>query len=220
MPVRQVQQIGHNIIGGVPSRKLGRMVHFESLIEERYIRLIEYAPEVVWYEEQPCTIRYRANHHDHPYTPDVLVRWRSGTTTLVECKPQHQVSDPKNALKWTAARLWCAAQQWTFVVVTDATLLPFAPLLDNLRLLLSHAHHPVPPEVREIVLRVMHDIGGQCSIATLMEHCPQLDPLLDRTHVLALLYDGILSADLTQPLHLAETIIAWKGAADAPTRCL
>ncbi len=40
MPIRNVSNHGKNITGAIPSRKLGRMVHFESLTERAYYYLL------------------------------------------------------------------------------------------------------------------------------------------------------------------------------------
>ena len=44
--------------GRFPSLKLGRMVAFESLIEQDYLCVLDYDPDVITFEEQPLSIQY------------------------------------------------------------------------------------------------------------------------------------------------------------------
>ncbi|HEU5379687.1 MAG TPA: TnsA endonuclease N-terminal domain-containing protein, partial [Ktedonobacteraceae bacterium] len=82
MPVRNVSNHGGNMTGAIPSRKLGRMVHFESLTERAYIYLLEHDDQVTRYEEQPCTIHYHVEEQRRRYTPDFAVSWTEGLPSL------------------------------------------------------------------------------------------------------------------------------------------
>ena len=73
MPVRKVSGRGRNMIGHFPSLKLGRMVAFESLIEQDYLYVLDYETEVTWFEEQPLTIAYTWQEKPYEYTPDFHV---------------------------------------------------------------------------------------------------------------------------------------------------
>ncbi len=114
IPVRDLAKRRGSISGAVPSRKIDRMVHNESLIVRGHINIFEYDPSVQTYEEL-CTFHYRFDGSEHRYTSVLSVTW-SGH------KPVGYVSDPENALKWTAARLWRADHNNEIVLVTNAIL--------------------------------------------------------------------------------------------------
>lgn len=113
MPVRNPSnRYGRNIVGRFPSLKLGRMVAFESRIEQDQIYLMEYDQNIVFYEEQPLTIEYRFENKLYKYTPDFQVVDANDRYTLVECKPQKFVVTDKNQRKFDAGKLWCTSRNW------------------------------------------------------------------------------------------------------------
>jgi hypothetical protein len=107
MPVRKVSNRGKNIIGGLPSIKLSRMVAFESLIERDLIYLLEFEQEVAWYAEQPFTIPYQHHGKALAYTPDFHIL-RGGQNVVAECKPAKFANTDENLVKFEAASAWCA----------------------------------------------------------------------------------------------------------------
>lgn len=211
MPVRNVSNHGRNMTGAIPSRKLGRMVHFESLTERAYIYLLEHDWQVERYEEQPCRIRYRLAGKEHHYTPDVAVFWREGPPSLVECKPTAHLDDPDNQLKWTAARLWCARHGFTFAVVTEALVQQHAILLDNLGALASHAYQRCAPQALDAVLAIVQAEGVPLAVGSVVERLPQLGREQTRACIWHLLATGTLTADLTMPLHIKTTLVSLGG---------
>lgn len=211
MPVRNVSNHGGNVTGAIPSRKLGRMVHFESLTERAYLYLLEHDPQVERYEEQPCRIRYDLAGQNHHYTPDVAVFWREGLPSLVECKPDARVDDPDNLPKWTAARLWCARHDYTFAVVTEALMQQHAILLDNLGALAGHAYQRYAPPALDAVLAVVLAAGGSLTVSAAVERLSQFHLQHARACIWHLLATGILLTDLTKPLHVKTTLVSLGG---------
>jgi hypothetical protein len=211
MPVRNVSNYGGNITGAVPSRKLGRIVHFESLTERAYIYLLEHDQQVEHYEEQPCTIHYFVEGQRRRYTPDFAVSWTEGLPSLVECKPTAHLDDLDNHLKWTAAQLWCGRHGYTFAVVTDALVQQHAILLDNLGALAGHAYQRYAPQTLDAVLAAVQGAGAPVTVGTVVEQLPQLRPQHARACIWHLLAVGALTADLTQPLHVKSTFVSLGG---------
>jgi hypothetical protein len=211
MPVRNVSNHGGNITGAIPSRKLGRMVHFESLTERAYLYLLEHDPQVARYEEQPCRIRYQIAGREHHYTPDVAVFWREGLPSLIECKPAARLDDPDNQAKWMAARLWCAQHGYTFAVVTEALAQQHAILLDNLGALAGHAYQRYAPQALDAVLAVVQAAGGPLTVSAAVERLPQIRPQHARACIWHLLATGTLLTDLTKPLHVKTTLVSLGG---------
>jgi hypothetical protein len=204
MPVRKA---GNRAI---PSLKLGRMVHYESRIERAYIYLLEYDRAVKFYEEQPCTITYWYNQQKHYYTPDFLVHWIYDTRlpTLVECKPHTKLQETENRLKWTAARLWCTRHKYEFAVVTDTLLSENRILLDNLEMLMSHAHQAFTPQFQLHILTQLKEAGGKLSVADLASRSTtaNLAALDVKSCIWQLLFQGRLEADLTKPVNFTTPV--------------
>lgn len=95
MPVRKVvTRSGKRFRGKFPSRKLGRMVQWESLLERDAILVLEHRPDVDWYEEQPSEeIYYDAYGTPWRYTPDFGVRLTDGSEFHIEVKPSGKLVD-------------------------------------------------------------------------------------------------------------------------------
>ena len=72
--------------GKFPSRKNGRMVHHEGLIELDACYLFEMHPCILRYQEQPIKLKYPAGHRLRNYTPDFELTLRTGEMVLVEIK--------------------------------------------------------------------------------------------------------------------------------------
>lgn len=109
------------------SDKLGRVVECESMLELSFFDLLECAPLVRRYCEQPLEIRYRWFDGPHRYVPDVAVELDDGRLYIVEVKPRLYWADGRNLAKWNAATQWCADRGWGFLV-TDGRRTPVSML--------------------------------------------------------------------------------------------
>src|SRR6266699_1506223 len=77
IPVRSVPKNYRSLTGLIPNTRTQSMTAFESSLERDFLLLLDFDPDVEFYEEQPVKITY----HDESgrrriYTPDVLVRYR------------------------------------------------------------------------------------------------------------------------------------------------
>jgi len=185
------------------------MVHCEGWIERDYAYLLEFDPLVVSYEEQPCKISYFFEQQKRYYIPDFAVHWHHQQPSLVECKPASKLNDPENLRKWTAARLWCKQNGYTFMLVTNKALQECGILLSNIKLLAGHAHQRITPQARDYLLKTVQKENRALSIAELVECTPLLDPRVVRSCVWHLLYTRELSTDLTKPLNTMTTSISF-----------
>jgi hypothetical protein len=156
MPVRTPSnRYGKNIVGKFPSLKLGRMVYFESRVERDQIYLMEYDPEVVFYEEQPLMIEYAMAGKCYKYFPDFKVVTSSGQHLLLECKAERFVGTDKNQRKIAAGQSWCAHRNWEFRLITEQ-MTRTGCRLENVMLLWQFARHSVPLDVKTRVYTVMN----------------------------------------------------------------
>ena len=83
---------GGIIRGKFPSRKNGRMIHYEGLLERDAILLFEMSPNIVRYREQPEAILYPDGARLRKYTPDFELCLMSGELVIVEIKPAHSLA--------------------------------------------------------------------------------------------------------------------------------
>ena len=157
MPVRTPSnRYGENVVGKFPSLKLGRMVFFESRIERDQIYLMEYDPEVVFYEEQPLLIEYIAAGKRYKYFPDFKVITSSGQHLLLECKADNFVGTDKNQRKIAAGKAWCATRNWEFRLITEQeTRSGFR--LKNVMFLWQFARHSIPLNTKARIYAVMNN---------------------------------------------------------------
>jgi hypothetical protein len=94
-PARQVvRPTGGIFRGRFPSRKSGRSVAFESLIERDALLLFEFSRGVASYREQPYSIRYTFEGRSRKYTPDFELSLASGAVLLIEVKPEDKALAP------------------------------------------------------------------------------------------------------------------------------
>ncbi len=97
MPVRKaVTRSGRHFRVKFPSRKLGKTVGVESLLERDAVLVLEYSQDVRYYEGQPRrVVYYSAKGKPHSYIPDFDAHYVDETTTDIEVKPSAKLLNPK-----------------------------------------------------------------------------------------------------------------------------
>jgi hypothetical protein len=124
-------------IRGSVSLRSEQTVHFESLLERRFLDVCRIEPRVTAVEGQPFTLAYRAaDGRRRTYTPDFLVRLGPGEAfafpssatqldLLVEVKPRRLLRKAYLDLRgqFAAARIWARqVPDRSFLIVTDDAL--------------------------------------------------------------------------------------------------
>jgi hypothetical protein len=171
MSVRKVSNWGGNIIGKFPSLKMNRAVQFESTLERDYLHVLDYEPEVTFFEEQPLVIEYQHDHKTRRYTPDFhIVRCRRDI--LIECKPAALVNTEANQRKFAAARQLCAERDWKFQVVTDAELRA-GFRLNNIKLLRRYACHPISGGMKHQIYALLQSTSAVLTIGQIQAAATQ-----------------------------------------------
>ena len=182
MPVRTPSNRGGNTIGWFASYKMRRSIAYESLLECDYLYLLDFADEVVAFEEQPLTITYRHAGRTHRYTPDFRVS-QGGHDLLVECKPLALVGADENRRKFAAGEAWAAEHGHQFQVVTEREIRRGCRV-ENVRFLTQFARYPVEPAVRARILEALsatHEpltLGQLASVVAEREPASALVPAL------------------------------------------
>lgn len=136
---REVSEEGIGHSGTFVSEKMAREVAFESNLEARFLRALEFCPLVDAYQEQPFSVSYEDEGHVRQYFPDVFVLLSDGRGLVVEIKPRLQFGLRANLIKWSALKTFCRARGYG-LLVTDG------------RIGLQHAQlHSIPPGYRAAV---------------------------------------------------------------------
>jgi TnsA endonuclease N terminal/TnsA endonuclease C terminal len=145
MSKRHIGKSYCTVTGLKVSRRVGRMIEFESPLERDLISILEFSPIVETFEEQPLTIRWAdAGGKEHPYTPDFLIQFRGqpflrkGSTAkpwLVEVKPQKRLATQWDELRdrFRAAVAEASRRGWLFRILTDREIR--TPYLRNIAFL-------------------------------------------------------------------------------------
>lgn len=139
-----------------PSLKTRRMVAFESLIEQDYLYLLDFEPDVLSFSEQPLQIEYEWEGKTLHYTPDFHVI-REKREELIECKPRKLVDRDDNQRKFRAAQEWCCNRGLCFRIVTEEEIRA-GNRLNNIKLLTRHARARFSSEIVQRSIFVLRDI--------------------------------------------------------------
>jgi hypothetical protein len=116
---RIVTRSGRGFRGKFPSLKLGRFVHWESILERDAILMTEYDPSVLSYQEQPCVVTYYdAQGTVRTYTPDLRIERESGET-FAEVKPSRKLAKPDLRAKLEAIALRMKERKQPFRILTE-----------------------------------------------------------------------------------------------------
>lgn len=214
MKVRQVSNRGRNIIGQLPSIKLGRMVDFESQIERDFIYLIDFDPVVTWYAEQPLFIDYSHEGKGYRYTPDFHLL-RDERNVVVEIKPDKFISRPDNQRKFKAASTWCAERDWQFQVVTESQIRA-GFRLQNIKRLTQFARYDVPPSVQEEILSAVGCLPTPVTIAAVMTALNPQSPQSMVIPILHMAYHHQLSVPLDDALITPDSAVGLPAPQEEP----
>ncbi|AJZ58250.1 hypothetical protein OI25_1448 [Paraburkholderia fungorum] len=193
-PARDVvRRAGGIVRGKFPSRKNGRMVRHEGLLELDALYLFEASPLVVSYKEQPEKIRYPDGRRLRRYTPDFELSLSNGSSVIVEVKPKQNADRPDIRRKLNAIADFYLRQGREFVVLTDVHI-RLEPRLENLRLVYHRAPRVRPTALKAtLALARLGDVFPMTlSSATHLLSSINLDPY-------SLLMAGLLVCDLTAP---------------------
>lgn len=127
-----ITRSGRGFRGKFPSFKLGRLVHWESILERDLILHLEYDPKVAYYQEQPTVVQYYdAQGNVRNYFPDFLVGRTDGSEFLAEAKPARRMNTPKVREKLAAVALRLKEKNTEFRVMTE-DFIRRQPRFDNL----------------------------------------------------------------------------------------
>lgn len=150
-----VRHTGGIVRGKFPSRKNGRMIHHEGLLELDAIYLFETSPRIARYREQMPPIRYADGARLRRYTPDFEVVLDTGEAVTIEVKAARSLADDEISHKIGCIQTYYRRRNQPFVVLTEEVLRR-EPRQSNLRWI-YHQMPRVSPTV-EAIRFALHDI--------------------------------------------------------------
>lgn len=139
-----------------PSMKLGRMVECESLLEADAVRLLEFSPGVLSYQEQPAHIHYWDGGNMRDYYPDFQLELRDGRIVHLEVKRSEELAKATLENKFGAIARHYAEMGKHFRIATEQEIRK-EPLQTNLRRL--HYHRSHSPQNLPSIKKLTYELG-------------------------------------------------------------
>jgi len=216
---------GGIVRGKLPSRKNGRMVHHEGLLELEAIYLFEASPNIVRYREQPITLHYPDGAKLRRYTPDFELVLATGEIVLIEVKPVSSLQHAKVKHKLDCVAEHMCRSEKPFVILTDQVIRQ-EPRLSNLRWIYHRARRipPSPDAMTVAINKIRHCFPMSLEKATALLRTTCIDPFSRFVEVsdidpCSLLLAGQLRCSLDQPIS-QETLIELNKEADNGWFCI
>jgi hypothetical protein len=215
MPVRKVPKNSRSLTGLVPNTRTSSMAAFESSLERDFLLLLDFDPDVEFYEEQPVRIVYYDDTgRRRTYTPDVFVRYRTANLPTTWTKPllcevkyrddlrQHwTVYEPK----FRAAHRYARQQGWRFRLVTERHVR--TAYLENVKFLRQYRALPVHEPQQHQLLNTLRGLR-EAAPATLLAAVSQ--DRWQQAQLLATLWHLVatrqIQTDLCHPLTMRSRL--------------
>lgn len=131
--------------GKFPSRKNGRMVHHEGLIELDACYLFEMHPLILKYQEQPTTLKYPGGHRLRDYTPDFQLTLRTGEVVLVEIKHSEILARKEVREKYDNIAAHLKSEETGYVIITE-DIIRLEPRLTTMKKAFAALTYPRPTD--------------------------------------------------------------------------
>jgi len=209
MPVRKIPKTYGSLSGISVSQKLKRQTSFESSLERDLFTLLEFDPNIVYYEEQPVKIEYfDSTQKLRSYTPDILIVYKTEevspygkTHILGEVKYRTNLFSNWSELKpkFKAARKLCKRRDWLFNIFTENEIR--TPYLKNVRFLLPYKNHAPNREYCEVILGILKQ-HESIKVSQLLDKCSMIEA--ERLQIIPniwhLMANEKICADLNVPL--------------------
>jgi hypothetical protein len=195
-----VRSTGTIVRGKFPSRKMGRMIHHEGMLELDAIYLFETSPQVTSYVEQPETIFYPDDKRLRRYTPDFFLTFASNRSILVEVKPYANAEKTEMRHKLNCIEDHLKRQNREFLLLTDHVIRK-EPFLSNAKWIYHRATriHKTRLSVQILLAQVSSRFPLSFTNAIDLLRPIQLDPF-------TLILQGHLQCHLDQPLSMSSPV--------------
>lgn len=203
---RKVRSNGRTIVGQLHSEKR-KVVQFESALEEEFLYILDFDPDVKCIYDQPVQIRYKdENGKERLYTPDFLVEYNNRKPVLFEVKSQEYLRKNKDDVQRIskAGTEFAKKMLWEFRVITDKEIKII--YCDNARFLRRFQAHKTDLVVVNDILKTL-----SAGVATPNSLIRQLstDPARWPDYISAiwaLVLNGKIACNLFEKIHMETPI--------------
>ena len=177
-----------------PSRKNGRLVHCEGLLELDAAYLFELHPQIVRYGEQPAPITYADGDRIRRYTPDFELHLTCGSTVWIEVKPIRSLAEDEVHRKMVLVQSAMRCSRRRLLLLTDRELRS-EPLQSNARTIYRLAENSLPTVAAAEVAVLKHAEMLPLPLAKAVAVFADAG-----SNVYSLLLLGALRCDLSRPI--------------------
>ena len=146
-----------------PSRKNGRLVHCEGLLELDAAYLFEAHPRVARYREQPAPFLFPDGERVRRYTPDFELTLDNGEAIWVEVKPTRSLADKEIRRKLRCLQDHMRRSERRFLVLTDEELRA-EPRQSNVRTIWRSSTRTLPSRPAALAVALRHAEQLPCSL--------------------------------------------------------
>lgn len=183
-----------NYSGYFWSATMGRHVVYESLLEQSWLWLADFAHEITSIAAQPMQVRGADGGRTRTRIPDFMCLTSTGSVRVVDVKPAVMLRKDAvtESLAWMAAA--CRSRGWEYDVWTG----PDPVVLRNVRWIAPARAPHVMARLEVASVLVSASSGG--TFANLEAHLASSDRRSPRLELLGALWLGALTTDLTIPL--------------------
>lgn len=186
---------GKNYRGKTASRKTGKMIYWESLLEKDYINILEFDPEVRYFESQPLMIPYFYKGKEHHYFPDFKIVTSKNQIKIVEVKPEKFLKRKKNLIKYEVGRQYCELMGFTYHVMTDENI-RIGSLQSNLKKILEVDFDDIRTNTINAILDFIKK-NGPIQLQTIIFSLQEFSHQELYIHIFYLIYTHQLYTNLT-----------------------
>lgn len=190
-----------NYPGWLWTATTGSLIGYESLLERDRVWLADFDPSVRWIVSQPFWVSGRDGERVRRHVPDFLLDTTTAGLVVVDVKPAELLAEPQvfEALAW--CRRLCENKGWGYEVWSGDDPVR----LRNVRFLGAARRARTVDE--EALVKVAEAAEPGMTLSQL-ETAVALDGPVARAAVLALLWSGRCSVDLSSPLSPASVLQA------------
>lgn len=184
--------------GQFPSKKMQRMVAWESQLERRACYLFEFSVSIDSFREQPRTFILPFKDKIRRYTPDFEVVWSTGEVYYFEIKPSHKIDQLKEY--FNAISIYLEEKGLGFSVLTDVELI--SPIREHNLILLRSYQNYILDQQHINELQIISSLDECC-----FSFCDLADYFESDIVVYALIAQNYLFADLNKSLQQSHSIL-------------
>lgn len=198
IPTRKPKKTFRSVTGYFPSKKNGRSMFFESMLEKKLFLTLEFDNDVVSYLEQPIKIEYKNKNRNTSYHPDCLINYKNKESELIEVKYSTDLVIKKDELKpkFDIARKYAQENGLLFKTFTEQNIDELVLL--NMEFLYSFAFTSKNEEYESKILNVIE--GNNIKVKDLLNNLTtnKFEQAKYLPYVWALCFTQILYIDYLQ----------------------